>query len=287
MWLRAFQIARAGTNVEPGLAQITDLEDVRLVLGRGELTYVAADQKWTLDATDSLRLQVHLSEQTTPEMTFLLLLTPWESEHPNPELLAHDRLESSAGLVAAVLGENAVYARVFENKIGLNEVRTEGVGPVVRVPSASTPRLDGSALEELRLLDAAIASQDASARERGRLSLRWFRAATLDSGVDAFLKYWIALETLAMPDTTDIREIKRLLASAYSSPSGTDPFQIGRLFGLRSRIVHDGLRMGITAAVESYLRAIYTDLLSAAVGRPCPHRAAAAQADGQVVIDGC
>src|SRR5216684_338281 len=47
------------------------------------------------------------------------------------------------------------------------------------------------------------------------LSLRWFEQALFDHGIDAFLKYWIAVETVGMPDTSNIRPLIESLAVAY------------------------------------------------------------------------
>ena len=107
-----------------------------------------------------------------------------------------------------------------------------------------------------------------SERERIALSLRWYEEATRDDGVDVLLKLWFALETLAMPDTTDIRPIRDGLASIYgTSPADAGQrYGISRIFGLRSRIVHEGLRIEVPPLLLAYIRAVYVDLLVAKLG---------------------
>jgi hypothetical protein len=93
---------------------------------------------------------------------------------------------------------------------------------------------------------AANALSESPERERIELSLRWYDEAKRESGVDSFLKFWFALETLAMPNTTDIAPIRNALSLAYPDCGDVDKkFGIGRTFGLRGRIVHDGIRVEI------------------------------------------
>jgi hypothetical protein len=117
---------------------------------------------------------------------------------------------------------------------------------------------------------------------RLRLANRWFVSAVHSGGgIDAFLKYWIALETLAMPDTTDVRPINELLARSYDvTPSeAAQRFGVGRLFGLRSRIVHDGQIVSVSGLLLGYIEAIFFDTLAAALQLAPEHRAAAVQTD--------
>lgn len=81
--------------------------------------------------------------------------------------------------------------------------------------------------------------------------------------MDAYLKNWFALETLGMPDTSDVRPLNDSLARAYAIPlkEAESRFAVGRLFGLRSRIVHDGQIVPIHARLLDYIAAIFVDVL--------------------------
>ena len=80
----------------------------------------------------------------------------------------------------------------------------------------------------------------------------------------SFLKCWIAIETLAMPDITNVVPINEILAKIYSITitDAAKQFFVGRIHGLRSDIVHDGIMIPINPGVTDYLQAMYFDLLS-------------------------
>ena len=105
--------------------------------------------------------------------------------------------------------------------------------------------------------------------------MRWFESAIYDKGIDSLLKYWISIETLAMPDTTNIKVINEILSSAYKRTLDEvrDLFEVGRLFGLRSSIVHEGFNVPIGWLLLKYLEALYVDILFGILGLPCESRA--------------
>ena len=83
------------------------------------------------------------------------------------------------------------------------------------------------------------------------------------------------MPTIGMPDTTNVRPLNDSLASAYGIPleEAHDRFAIGRLFGLRSRIVHDGFMMPIYGQLLQYIEAVYIDVLHQHLGLPCAKKA--------------
>lgn len=65
---------------------------------------------------------------------------------------------------------------------------------------------------------------------------------TYSFGVDAFLKYWIAIEIIAMPDSSNIKHLIEILADIYEirKEDAKKNFGVGKIFGFRSKIVHHG-----------------------------------------------
>jgi hypothetical protein len=61
-------------------------------------------------------------------------------------------------------------------------------------------------------------------------------------GEESFLWLWTALEVFPMVGTTDIQPIPDFLSSYFSRPAADvkKALRIGWLFGMRSRLVHDG-----------------------------------------------
>ncbi len=99
--------------------------------------------------------------------------------------------------------------------------------------------------------------------ERFGLALRWMDEATRTEGVDAYIKAWVALETLAMPDTTNIRPMNEALGRIYgmSTDEASERFLTGRLAGLRASVVHDGDQRFVKDKLILYLHALFKDLL--------------------------
>lgn len=93
----------------------------------------------------------------------------------------------------------------------------------------------------------AISRLQTSLRDRFRLAARWFlRGHEAQNPVDKFLFWYISLEVFPSQENTDVvRAVRDLLSSRVYSR--IDPgalkerLAIGRISGLRARIVHDGL----------------------------------------------
>jgi hypothetical protein len=118
---------------------------------------------------------------------------------------------------------------------------------------------------------------DARARDRVLLSLGWFAQAFESSGVDGFLKYWIAFEALGMSDASNIRPLNEALERAYGIPASEVEtcYGVGRIFGFRSLIVHRGETPSIHGSLLDYLEALYRDVLFERLGLKCTAAAAA------------
>ena len=61
--------------------------------------------------------------------------------------------------------------------------------------------------------------------------------------MSSFIKFWVAIETLAMPNTSNIKPLNLALAKGYNLKitEAETRFQLGLGLNLRSKIVHDGL----------------------------------------------
>ena len=91
-------------------------------------------------------------------------------------------------------------------------------------------------------------SSDADIQERYSLMARFFaKAVALDPSEEKFLFLWTVLEVFPMKDTTNVGPIGEYLGQMLGRPSAEvkDKLQIGRTFGLRSNLVHNG-KLGLT-----------------------------------------
>jgi hypothetical protein len=208
---------------------------------------------------------------------FLILTTHHDRDGKSGnEPATRARLAMAAALLATVFGRNIVYHKIFENILNLESLQTHMLSPVFENPNwfplVEPVKVRITLVERLA---AALHQLPDPARNRVELSLRWYEDAVFARGVDAFLKYWISIETVAMPDTSNIRPLEELFASAYgmSFLTARSTFQIGKIFGLRSRIVHDGDIVPVHGNLLLYLEALYVDALYATLREPLEKRA--------------
>ncbi len=248
-----------------------DLKDVRVFFWKGEVGY-REDVKVTRFWIDE---QGHFNvvdpEPTkivkTPDGIYALFMSPYMvvAGSNAGELVAEDRIDVAVGLLGSFHGRNIVFRRMYANTYSFETQRATASSEAIPVPlSFPFPVLTADGVRPTLLAEKAIWSLTEPERNRVHLSLRWFRDAMFDIGVNAFLKYWFAVETLSMPSTTDIGPLNDILCKIYGLPSraeASDQFHTGLLFGLRSRIVHDGKIVPIDGRILRHLECLYHDAL--------------------------
>ncbi len=243
------------------------------VLIYGSLRYSAV-RGTQLQATEDGRgftWRVDIGEPLeSPPGPYLVLYTPMDSE-----VQARQRIEAVAGFIATFEGRALVYERLFDTTL-------EGDSMTVYSPTLEDPGMHGRPevsdeyLGFLSIGASTLSGLPDDERNRAELALRWVDAAVHDLGVDAFIKYWFAIETLAMPDGTDIRPVNEALAAIYgiSVEAARNRFHVGRIYGRRSRIVHAGELHPIDARVLIYLLGLFSDLFRHVIAAPPAYRAA-------------
>lgn len=105
----------------------------------------------------------------------------------------------------------------------------------IELASAGIAREYGSA--------STAINANAELKERfGLMSRLVARALSQPPGEEAFLWLWTAVEVFPMVGTTDIKPIGEFLATYVNRPAEIvkQKLRIGWLFGMRSRLVHDG-----------------------------------------------
>lgn len=244
----------------------------------GKVRYIDASQakivflteeQWEFDTSQ-------IQGKETLEGAYILLITPYIVDgQERQETKVRQILQETIALLMAMNGRNTAFELIFDNIFPMT-----GENPTVISPAVENPlwfsKPDFSPKKLLDVQDAAKAIDGLPTEEKNRikLSLRWFELAMRKDGVDSFLSFWIALETLAM-DNTDIRPINEKLARIYgvSVQKASQEFGVGHVFGFRSKIVHHGHIASIDANLQRYLEALYSDLLLAELNLPSEHSA--------------
>ncbi len=277
IWISCYRVFRVSPDSLATLATI-NLPEVFAVILWGKVHYIDSSQakitfitegKWQLNASQ-------IQEKDTLEGAYILLMAPYIVDgKERREIEVRQLLQETIALLMALDGRNAAFELIFDNIAPMTGENVTAISPVVENP-LWFPAPDFSAKRLADIQDAAEAIDRLPEVERNRvkLSLRWFESAMRKSGVDSFLSFWIALETLAMDDT-NIRSINEVLAHVYgvSIQEADSKFGVGRVFGLRAAIVHHGHIASIHANLQRYLEALYSDLFLAKLNRPSEHRA--------------
>ena len=269
------RVPRQGFEAEP---YVFDIGTVRAAVFWGSLQNREVECEPQFTEAGELHLSFGLKNAARlSEGRYCLLAARMSDEVPEPD--ARSLIEAGRGLLCAYHGRNVAYLRVSEFMFEVaNPAASTSVTATFENPLAlPVPRLRraermrfGALLKNLNQRD-----QDPSIEDRLHLSCRWFSSAIEQVGPDAFLRYWIALEALAMPDSTNIKAINEHLSQGYglSVHQAAQRFLVGRLFWLRGQIVHCGYHGPVPGEVLSYIAAIYIDVLLQVFGLPSEGRA--------------
>jgi hypothetical protein len=122
-------------------------------------------------------------------------------------------------------------------------------------------------------------------KRRLRLACQWYWLAIHERDpVNQYLALWFVVEVLAMPDTTDIRPVRELLAS---NVGGTErdwrPF-VGLHFGRRSELVHGNIERAVASEELASLRELVDVLLAIELSSLTEERAAALRASAGLIL---
>jgi hypothetical protein len=264
VWMTGFRIVK-GEKSELANGYTIDLIGTRAFVLYGQIAYIVNDTNWELNEQGIPSCKVNIKNIKTPVGFWLIIMAPYKVDGiEGNEANVKRAISSSTGFLAAFTGRNAVYEKIYENIFDIGSGYVTVFGPVSLNPGAS-PKPNFSRANVALINEAVkkIANLEERTRSRLGLAFHWYEKALKDSGRDAFLKSWIALEVLAMPDSTNIRPINEALARTYGKTidETIKTFVVGRIFGLRSRIVHDGEVLPIKFVLEEYIQAIFADVL--------------------------
>ena len=207
------------------------------------------------------RVDMHIQawEDETPSLFYIECFVHTEATSPH-EIIQEGRrgLSSIATVIDLSLGKRVLGALLaeeagehFEDGHFNRQVGTEHF--------CWEPQLEvvGLSHDDLQGWSRSVIDPWMQRPERDRLlfslSSRWYQAARVEpSRSFAFLQYWFAIEVLAMPNSTNVGPLRIVVADSTGSGESEWREFVGKLFGLRGRLVH-----GSTDEVsESQIRAV-------------------------------
>jgi hypothetical protein len=193
----------------------------------------------------------------------LITIQAHQSNLPDKEAELADRSSEYVSLLVSTNYRNIACRRLFTQIIERANGSIRAAGMLFRLPfDLSAPDLTPGALGRFPRCYEEIEKRDQGQKQKIILSLHWHLKGIQSDGLDSFLSLWIALETLTMT-STNVAGLNNALAAAYgiTRELAAEEFGVGRLFGLRSQIVHNGIRKRISTDLTDYMECLYADLL--------------------------
>jgi len=282
VWIAAYRMVHVTQeNFTPSPPAI-DLGDVRVIFTYGKLGYMDATSNFEL-GKDHART-INFSKKETNIGGWTILITPYVRDGvERSELETRNSLAVAEGILVAFNNRNLVYEKVFDNITEVSTGKATFFSPAFALFSRS-PSLQVSKLQLLSQCSLNMQALPKNVRNKVALSLRWYSKSLKEqNGIDGFLSIWIAIEVIGMPDTTDVKPAVTSLAQIYQIDYQTakDRFQLGKIQGFRSGIVHNGKMYSIHSLLTAYIEAIYIDLLTSLLNLPSQRRAEQVLKDSQ------
>ena len=265
IWITAYRILFADKEkLKSG--QLYDFSNLRVIIIYGKLQYLETSHiKPEIDNDGNVKLEANINNAETPEGGWLVILQPYIIDGVE---CAENKIRVNAGIYAALYaamnGRNMAFERVVDNIAHLKDGNTTAHSPSFINPGAfPVPDVSKDRCEVIHRTGIILQQKPENDRRRIELSLHWFEKGIRSMGLDGFVNYWVAVETLGMPDTTNIRPLNQSLANAYniSLKEATDTFGIGKIFGFRSRILHNGEDLSVNQLLSEYMECIFIDIL--------------------------
>ena len=208
----------------------------------------------------------------TEDGVHLMVICPCELDGKSrKESEYKEEVRDAVGIIAAIGGRRAAFRKLYDYDLAMGTGQFSAPGPVYENPiQTAPPQTDLGSIGAIGRVSANIIQKAEPQRERMKTSLHWFYKSTCESrGTDSFVECWIALEAMMGGNDDIVEKVAGVLAGAYSTETGKAKaeFAIGRLYGKRCDIVHEGMRH-LPERLDQYLFAVYSDVLCAMADLP-------------------
>lgn len=265
IWITAYRILLADIE-KLKRPCIYDFSNVRVIISLGKLQYLNAKNIYVeIDNDGNLIFNGAPQADETKDGCWLLIIQPYVVD--GIELNEYEiktRAGSYAALYGAINGRNMAFERIFDNIAELRDGKsTASSSPFINPKAFPRPNLSTEELDLIHIAGKLIDEKELKERRKFELSLHWFEKGMRSMGLDGFINFWVALETLGMEDTTNIKPLNTSLARAYeiTEQDAAKKFGVGKIFGLRSRILHNGEDLAIHSLLSDYLESLFVDVL--------------------------
>lgn len=260
IWYTAFKVVT--TNAIEKKYELLEFDNLNCVIINGSLKYFRIQDN-DIDVNFSEFILPSAEIKTTNEGIWLLFISPYIIDGTKlDEEQIKDRIKSYASLFSIVFGENVIYKQIFENIISCKTgIPTATSSTIINPRSNPNPIISTKNLLQVSDIVKAKNNLNQTLQNKVDSSLTWYYDSIKDFGTSSFLKCWIAIEILVLNDS-NIKPIKEIFYKIYNESETRDNelFMIGKLYGIRGEIVHDGSKRPIHGLLLKYLQFIYIDI---------------------------
>ena len=200
---------------------------------------------WEITNSNRLNIQGQIVNVRFQGSTYLLL--DYESDNEDQAVKqGRESFEVALAFLEVSLGERVAYNKLYEALIDLTENKPIIISEPRLYPAAFTPFvINDNMLEQSIDTWEKFEKMDISRKNKIELALRWYQRGLLESiPNDRYLYFWIPLEILTFEGTTEVDRaveyIKRNLYPSHAKEYIKDKLEIGKMFGWRCKIVHEG-----------------------------------------------
>ncbi|MBP6236742.1 MAG: hypothetical protein KA536_11390 [Saprospiraceae bacterium] len=234
-----------------------------IVIFNGVLEYVGKNEDYFMPSSEARGSAQMLK---TERDNIFLVCTPEMDLNSDLKIIENESY-AIANLTSLILGPNIVFEHIFSNANQIQFTKNKShriTGTISLIPldiKRYGPFIKNSQDELDNLYDKI---EELSPEDKSKInsSLFWFGKSLSSRGVEKFIYIWISFETMFMPNSTDISHINILIEkmTGLERNQVKNNFQIGKIFGLRSNIVHNGLSPTFSREFFKYLELLFIDL---------------------------
>lgn len=247
------------------------VDPVRVEIFRGPRSYDVLIQTTPAVVAGGVatNLVTHEKLAVAPERTYIELVARTQEAVGNRQI-CEDHIDRVVAQLSAVLTPNIFSNEIWRGWIG-DQQQLFGGFWLMQAPIVAFEREQVE--QRMKAFQKAILTSADMERRFTLMSKLFARAISTPPGEERFLWLWTVLEVFPMKNTSDIRPISDFLAgvTGRSAEEVKEKLLIGRLFGARSELVHNGklpYERHDLAGVLNLLEAIATTVIRAVGGLP-------------------
>jgi len=180
-------------------------------------------------------------------------------------------LELGLNIVSKIIASESIVFEKFETNYSVN-VNHEFLMTTQKHWGAN---LEHSDIMKLCAIKNKHLAKSESAQTRINRASNWILKSQNFLSVDSFIAKWIAIETLCMENDSNIRPLVEIISKGYDLPydATKQKFSLGKLKGLRSKIVHEGLNAKTEFHLNNVMDFLFLDALEVILETKCKKRA--------------